>query len=222
MTERPRPMPREPGTAAGVPTGQPATGDRRRGRRPQGGDTRAEITRAARHEFAVLGYRGASLRTIATRAAVDPHLIAHYFGSKQELFLAVTQLPFEPEVVLDQLHAGGRPGVGHRLAQFVAALSTAPTSRETVTALIRAAASEQEAASRLREAVDQRLLLPLTLRLGSDHPELRAGLVASQAVGLIMATHIIGLDPLGGDTPPEMLANSLAPVFEHYLCGALS
>lgn len=176
--------------------------------------------KAARHEFAALGYRSASLRTIATRAAVDPHLIAHYFGSKQELFLAVTQLPFEPEVVLDQLYAGGRPGVGRRLAQFIAALSTAPASQETVTALVRAAASEKQAAALMHEVVNQRLLIPLILRLGSDHPERRASLVASQIVGLITAMHIIGLDPLA-DAPTELLATSLAPVFDHYLAAGL-
>lgn len=218
MTERSQPV-------AGVPkveAGTPATGDRRRGRRPQGGDTRTEITKAARHEFAALGYRGASLRTIAARAGVDPHLIAHYFGSKRELFVAVTRLPFETEAVLEQLHAGGRPGVGRRLARFVEALSTAPESQETMTALVRAAASEKHAAALMREAVHLRLLTPLAHRLGSDHPELRAGLVASQIVGLITATHILGLESLGGAGPGEFVATPLAPVFEHYLRGTLS
>lgn len=164
MTKSRQSMPGEPPSTPGTPTGQPPTGGRPRGRRPHGGRTRAEILDAARHEFAALGYRGASLRTIAARADVDPHLIAHYFGSKMQLFLAIAELPFEPGIVLDQLYAAGQPGLGRRLAVLVASLSTAPASRETVTALVRAAASEEQAAALIREVVNERLLLPLIHR----------------------------------------------------------
>ena len=90
-----------------------------------------------------------------------------------------------------------------------------------MTALVRAAASEEQVAALLREVVNERLLLPLILRLGSDHPELRASLIASQIVGLTTATHIIRLDPLTC-APAQLLATSLTPVFEHYLSGTLN
>lgn len=108
MTNSRQPM---PNGSPDAPIKPSPTRGRRRGRRSHGGDTRAEILDAGRHEFAALGYRGASLRTIAARADVDPHLIAHYFGSKQKLFLAIAELPFEPEIVLDQLYAAGQPGL---------------------------------------------------------------------------------------------------------------
>ncbi|HZJ07917.1 MAG TPA: TetR family transcriptional regulator [Nocardioidaceae bacterium] len=221
MTTGRQRMPDQPLATPGEPVGPPPTRHRRRGRRSHGGNTRAEILNAGRHEFAALGYRGASLRTIAARADVDPHLIAHYFGSKMQLFLAIAAPPFEPEIVLDQLYAAGQPGLGRRLAELVASLSTAPASRETVTALVRAAASEEQAAALIREVVNERLLLPLILRLGSDQPELRASLIASQIVGLTTATHIIRLEPLTC-APAELLATSLTPVFEHYLSGTLN
>lgn len=220
MTTSRRPTPGAVRTTPGTPTGQPPMAGRPRGRRPPGSDTRATIVDAARHEFAALGYRGASLRTIAARAEVDTHLIAHYFGSKQELFRAIAELPFEPEIVLDQLYAAGQPGLGRRLAQFVVYLSRAPASHETMTALVRAAATEKQAAALMREVITQRLLLPLVLRLDGDHPELRASLIASQIVGLTTATHIVGLDPLA-NAPAELLATSLAPVFDHYLDAGL-
>lgn len=46
-----------------------------------------------------------------------------------------------------------------------------------MTALVHAAASEEQAAALIREVVTQRLLLPLILRLGNDQPELRASLI---------------------------------------------
>ncbi len=221
MTNSRQPMSNRPTTAPGKPAGQQPPGGRRRGRRPHGTDARAEILEAARHEFAALGYPNASLRGIAARAAVDPHLIAHYFGSKQDLFLAVARPPFEPEVVLDQLYSAGQPGLGHRLAEFALSLSRTPASHETVTALVRAGASEKQVAALMHAVVTQRLLLPLVVRLGSDQPELRASLIAAQIVGLTTAAHIIRLQPLTR-APVELLATSLTPVFEHYLSGTIN
>ena len=96
MTTGRQRMPDQPLATPGEPVGPPPTRHRRRGRRSHGGNTRAEILNAGRHEFAALGYRGASLRTIAARADVDPHLIAHYFGSKMQLFLAIAAPPSNP------------------------------------------------------------------------------------------------------------------------------
>lgn len=90
-----------------------------------------------------------------------------------------------------------------------------------MTALVRAAATEKQAAALVHEVVYQHVLLPLLVRLRNDHPELRASLIASQILGLTMATHIIGISPLAG-APTDLLAASLAPVFEHYLSGAFN
>lgn len=221
MTTGRQPTPGQPSTTPGEPVEQAPTRHRRRGRRTGGSDTRAEILAAARHEFATLGYPGASMRTIAARAEVDPHLIVHYFGSKQGLFVAIAELLLEPETVLDQLYAAGLPGLARRLAELVASCATGQVSQETVTALVRAAASEEQAAALVRDIVNERLLLPLIVRLGSDQPDLRACLIASQIVGMTTATHIIRLEPLT-DAPAELLATALTPVFEHYLSGTLS
>lgn len=193
---------------------------RPRGRRPSGSDTRGAIAEAARRQFGALGYRRASLRAIAAEAGVDQRLVAHFFGSKQELFAAVVELPFEPAIALDQLHAAGEAGVGRRLAEFVLSILESSDGRRTLTGLIRAAASEEQAARLIREFVTHRLLTPLADRVGRDHPDLRASLIASQIVGLTMTRHIVGLNPVVS-APRELLVDALAPVFEHYLSGEL-
>src|SRR4051812_37033335 len=60
----------------------------RSGRRPGNPDTRREILDSARKVFAANGFNKASIRRIAAGAGVDPALVHHYFGSKDELFLA--------------------------------------------------------------------------------------------------------------------------------------
>ena len=59
--------------------------------RPRGGDSdcRDRLLAAAMSAFAGSGYEGASLRAIALAAGFDVSMVAHYFGSKAELWLAV-------------------------------------------------------------------------------------------------------------------------------------
>lgn len=114
----------------------------------------------------------------------------------------------------------GEAGVGRRLAEFVLSVLESTEGRQTLTGLIRAAASEEQAARLIRELVTDRLLTPLAERVGSDHPDLRAGLIASQIVGLTMTRHIVGLNHVVS-APAELLVGALAPVFEHYLNGEL-
>jgi AcrR family transcriptional regulator len=53
--------------------------------------TRARILEAAKAEFAKLGLAGARVEAIATRSKANKRMIYHYFGSKEELFVAVLE-----------------------------------------------------------------------------------------------------------------------------------
>ena len=68
----------------------------RRGRRPGSPDTRAAILAAARERFAAQGYAGTSVRAVAASAGVDAALVHHYFGTKDDLFLAALELKVDP------------------------------------------------------------------------------------------------------------------------------
>ena len=46
--------------------------------------------------FAATGFAGTSVRAIAAEAGVDPALVHHYFGTKDDLFLAALELPVDP------------------------------------------------------------------------------------------------------------------------------
>jgi AcrR family transcriptional regulator len=93
----------------------------RRGRRPGAPDTRAAILSAARSRFAEHGYAGTTIRAVATDAGVDAALVHHYFGTKDELFLAAIELPVDPRQVLASAMNGGPEGAGERfLTVFLA------------------------------------------------------------------------------------------------------
>src|SRR3982751_461753 len=56
--------------------------------------TREVILRAAMGEFAAKGLGGARIDAIAERAGINKRLMYYYFGSKDDLFLAVLELTY--------------------------------------------------------------------------------------------------------------------------------
>jgi AcrR family transcriptional regulator len=58
-------------------------------------DNRTRLLHSATDAFAEFGYEGASLRAIADNAGVSFQLIAYYFGSKEELWIATVDFLFE-------------------------------------------------------------------------------------------------------------------------------
>lgn len=194
---------------------------RARGRRPGGSHTRDDIAVAAKRQFAEFGYPRTTLRGIAREADVDTRLVTHYFGSKQHLFLTVVDLPFEPAAVVDDLLAEGPDHVGHKLATLVVTTLEDAQTRQTLTGLIRAASSEDEAADIVRLLLTDRVLVPLAHKLGSDRADLRAALIGAHLTGYVFGRHIVSLPALA-EAEPRLLADAVAPVLQHYLTGSLS
>lgn len=68
---------------------------RRRGAKRNPELTRERILEASFQEFAANGLDGARVDAIAERAGANKRMIYHYFGSKDELFLAVLERAYE-------------------------------------------------------------------------------------------------------------------------------
>jgi AcrR family transcriptional regulator len=194
---------------------------RHTGRRPGKTHTREAILRAAARQFAAHGYDRASLRRIASEAGVDQKLIAHYFGSKQQLFVAAIGLPVDPSAVLPAVLEDGRGTLAERLAEAVVVLLEQPEIHQRVTGVIRGAATHPEVARMLREFLARAVFEPIAASLDADRPLLRANLVGSQIVGLLMARSVVGVEPLAS-APARTLAEAVAPALERYLVGPLT
>jgi AcrR family transcriptional regulator len=186
------------------------------GRRPGHTISREAILTAARHQFADLGYDRATVRSIAAEAGVDSRLVAHFFGTKQELFLSVVEPPLQGQQVFPNLLSGDPNEAGLRVAHFIVGLLESEASSRVMTGMLRAATTEPKVVPLVRELLMRRLLGPLAENLGSDQPLLRASLVASQVVGLVMARYIIGIEPIASETPDRVIS-TIAPVLQHYL-----
>jgi AcrR family transcriptional regulator len=190
------------------------------GRRPGTSGTREGIVDAARRSFGEFGYERTTMRAIASEAGVDPALVVHFFGSKQQLFVSVVELPFAPEEVLPRILAGERDAVGERFARFIVGVLEDEDARSVLTGMVRAAASEPEAARMLRELISRRVFAAIAGSLGLEDAELRAALVGSQVVGLVVARHIVEVEPLASLDADELVA-AIGPNLQRYLVGPL-
>jgi AcrR family transcriptional regulator len=142
---------------------------------------------------------------------VNASLIIHYFGSKQRLFISVLEFPMDPRIALPSVLDGDPKAVGEGGARLIVALIENPDARRSLVGLIRASASEPEAAQVLKQALEQRIISPIAELVHVNRPELRASMMASQLVGLVMAQYVVGIEPLASCDSPE-LAAMLAPV----------
>jgi AcrR family transcriptional regulator len=194
---------------------------RRSGRRPGTSGTRDAILDAARRQFAQHGFARATLRAIAADAGVDQKLIAHFFGSKQGLFVAAVGLPVNPVEILPRVLEGGDPTViTQRLADALTELLERSELVQPIAALIRAAATEPNVAALLREFFPGALLEEVRGLLGSGDPALRLNLFGTQIAGLVTVRSVFGVEPLAS-APARDVADAVAPTLARYLVGPL-
>jgi AcrR family transcriptional regulator len=193
----------------------------RTGRRPGNQDTREAILAAAREAFADRGFDAASIRSIAAAAGVDPALVHHYFGTKDQLFLDAMQAPLDPAEAVSTVLSQGPDGAGERLARMMLGIWDSPAGT-AVLAVLRSAVSNDMIARMLREFVTHRILKRISKEIGGDQAEgvLRGNLVASQVAGIVMLRYVIKIEPMAS-LPAESIVALIGPTLQRYLTGPL-
>ena len=191
----------------------------RSGRRPGNPDTREAILTAARAAFAERGFDGATIRSIAAAAGVDPALVHHYFGTKDDLFLAAVDAPADPEQLLPEVLAGGTAELGANIVRLFLRVWDGPMQPAGL-ALVRSAVGNELAARLLREFLVTRILrrVVATLDVPQAAREARGALVASQLVGLVMARYVLRIEPLASASGEHLVA-TVGPTLQRYLTG---
>src|SRR6056297_746569 len=193
---------------------------RRTGRRPGASGTREAILDAARRRFADAGYRGATIRAIAADAEVDPALVHHYFGTKQELFAAVVEFPVSPSVVVERLEQVSRDEAGAQVMRTYLSVWDLPQYQDRMRILLHGAMADERSAQAMREFVVDVLLEPVVRQLGLSDPRLRALLVATQVIGLSFLRYLVPTEPLASMSSDDVVA-AYGPTIQRYLTGDL-
>ncbi|MGY2011034.1 TetR/AcrR family transcriptional regulator [Nocardia gipuzkoensis] len=191
----------------------------RTGRRPGQSGAREAILAAARARFADVGFDKTSVRAVAIDAGVDPALVHHYFGTKQQLFAAVVELPVDPEATLRIIEAAPLDELGETIIRALVGVWDSPAGPGVI-ALVRSILAGTDDPSLARTFVLEVVLERVRLRIATpeDDGRVRVGLVASQMMGVLVGRKIIGVEPLAS-MPAGALAAAVGPTLQRYLTG---
>ncbi len=191
-----------------------------RGRRPGSNDTSDEILAAARELFAERGFEGTTIRAVAGQAGVDPALVHHYFGTKDDLFDAAVEMPIDPRDILSGLPTEPRT-LGPELVRRVLGVWDGEEIQARMRGVLGSALTHEGAAETLRAMLTRGLLPVLRdLAVEDSRRDWRAELVAAQMAGMILARYVVGF-PQIAQAKPEELAAAIGPTISHYLTGPL-
>ena len=181
--------------------------------------TKLRIQQAAAKLFASRSFETVSTRAIAKEAGVDAALIHHYFGSKEGLFQAVLNAAIRPEQLEALVVSESPEDWGRQLVRAADKVWTSPAA-PALKAVVRRVLVGHE--GMLREFVTRSLLNRFLSHIKGPEPErrLRASLIGSQMSGLVIARHIVGIEPLASLSTDEV-ANLIGPVLQHYITGSL-
>jgi AcrR family transcriptional regulator len=206
----------------------------RSGRRAGETGTREAILDAARRQFADRGYDGATIRGIAADAGVDPALVHHFYGTKERLFAAAMSLPLVPSEVLTaafaEIASAGQPGsagMGDQLVRMALTVWESTEVRGVFLGLLRSALTSEPAADMFRGFITDAILGPIAAAARSrdpggdaDEAAYRAGIVATQMLGLALSRYVLKLEPVASAGHAE-LAATIGPTLDRYLTGPI-
>ncbi|OBI51004.1 TetR family transcriptional regulator [Mycobacterium kyorinense] len=194
---------------------------RRRPGRPRGGSgNRERILSSARELFARNGFDKTSIRAVAAAAEVDSALVHHYYGTKEQLFTAAIDLPFDPLTVIGPLREAPVERLGYLLPSLLLPLWDSELGNGMI-ATVRSLLSGADIGlvrSFLREVIIEEIAARVDDPPGTGI--IRAEFVASQVAGVLMARYILELQPFAS-LPAEQIAETIAPNLQRYLTGDL-
>jgi len=158
--------------------------------------TEARILDAASRVFVADGYERTTIRAVASAAGVDPGLVMHYFGSKQELYRRVIDAAPVPELSGTPAEAAEQilAGVADRLvSEPVASL-----------ALLRSMLTNPEAASAASTGI-ARYEAQIAQAIPADDADLRAAIIVAITLGISVSRHLIKTDELATADPAQVV-----------------
>ncbi len=192
----------------------------RRGPRGRRGEVADRILSAARTSFAAHGYAGTRLREVAVAAGVDPSLVSYYFSDKTGLLAAALEPPVGMTATAAAAAATPIRRRGRALVDALLSQWEDPSTAEVLRSIILTAAHEPVAMQRLRQVFQTSLLAAVADNLENEERTVRAGLVASQMIGLAMARYVWQVGALH-QLPSEDVVRYVAPTVQRYLSGRL-
>ncbi|OBH82604.1 TetR family transcriptional regulator [Mycobacterium scrofulaceum] len=172
-------------------------------------ETKAVILAAARERFGAVGFQGATIRAIAADAGIDPAMVMRYYGSKDKLFAAAAEfdLRFPDFTTIDRAQVG-RSLVRHFLERW--------EGDEALVILLRSSTTNGEAAQRMHQIFGAQIRPLVDAFVPPPESGLRAGLIATQILGMALCRFVLRLPPVVQMSRDEIV-DWLGPTIARYL-----
>ena len=100
----------------------------------------------------------------------------HYFGTKQQLFIAASEFPVDPAELVPRMLAGPREQMGERVVRTVVGLWDRPEVRPMLLGIVRSATTDPVAAGMTRRMLAEGPFLALARAVDLPDAEIRATL----------------------------------------------
>lgn len=172
-------------------------------------ETKAAILTAARERFGTAGFQAATIRAIAADAGIDPAMVMRYYGSKDKLFAAAAEFDLRfPDFATTDRTRIGRALVEHFLERW--------EGDEALVILLRSSATNGDAAQRMQEIFGTQIQPLVASFVPAEESGARAGLIATQILGMALCRYVLRLPPIVEMTRDE-IAEWLGPTIQRYL-----
>jgi AcrR family transcriptional regulator len=172
--------------------------------------TKAVILAAARERFAESGYEAATIRGIAADANIDPSMVMRYFGNKDQLFAAAAEFDLRfPDLTGIERSEVGVAMASHFLARW--------EDDDALIVLLRSSTTNAEAAQRMMGIFAAQLLPAIATLVPDDAPR-RAGLIATQVLGMALCRFVLRIPPIVAMSREELI-EWLGPTLQRYALG---
>jgi AcrR family transcriptional regulator len=172
-------------------------------------ETKAVILAAARERFGASGFQATTIRGIAADAGVDPSMVMRYYGSKDKLFAAAADFDLRfPDLTAVERGELGRSLVRHFLERW--------EGDDALVILLRSSATNSEAAQRMGEIFGSQLLPVVAALAPTSEVATRAGLIATQILGMALCRFVLRLPPVVEMARDEVV-DWVGPTIDRYL-----
>lgn len=170
--------------------------------------TRARILHAAKKRFASYGYDRTTVRAIASDAQVAPNLITRYFGGKDGLFRASTEVDLR---VADAMR-GPQDEIGSRIATHIVNRWEEARGADPILTMLRAAMTDDAEAKRMADFVGAQVVAPLANYLSNRRDTHvangleRAAAMSTLIMGTVAQRYVLRAGPIAAAGVDELIA----------------
>ncbi|MGX8273090.1 TetR/AcrR family transcriptional regulator [Brevundimonas diminuta] len=183
--------------------------------------TRQAILEAARERFCAESYDDVGMRDVARDVGVDAALISRYFGSKEDLFVAVMDSCKNGRDLLE----GDRADFGERLAREIVYGDMTPCEHQDGGVKMRGllivlrSIGSAKAMDVIQRTSNSRFFEPLTQWIGGEDAAVRARMVAGLIMGMAIGRELSDSYSMLDDTQKASLARRMSTTLQGLIDG---